>query len=566
MCSSTLLEKLLLQPTIHSKTTGIRAHPGKDFFMAQTAKIVIHPSFQIGDISPRLFSTFLEPIGTMVNGTMYNPKHPTANALGFRQDVIDALKVTDMPAIRLPGGNFVSGWQWKDSIGPKSERKVHLDPAWYQYITNEVGHDEYLQWAEAVQAESLYTINLGMGTGTVRDAMDIVEYTNHPGGSYWSDLRRKNGHEDPYGVKIWYLGNEMDGPWQLGSWDKNPKGYGILANETSKVMKWIDPTIKTAVCGSSAPFMDHFPQWEEEVLQECYDSVDYLSIHHYHSAPEGDYRCLLGGSHYYEDFIDTEAALIDVIQSKMRSDKKMMISFDEYGAMIRPNSPYVPGLGRYALYKTHYAFHPDRKYILHDPNNMQERLFPGGDMIRALSMASIQLAFVRRADKVGIGCMTGGLAALCASNRDHVWKAASYYIYEDLIHLCKGTSLQISTECETFDMPGYVIDNTSQYRGREGVPYVDAAAAWDPGSRKLAVFVINRNVDASYPLTLDLTGFSGLSFLQHTELFCKDLELSNSYDAPDNIVPRVNEASSFQNSMLTASLQPLSWNVFTLQG
>lgn len=155
--------------------------------MAQHAKIVIHPSFQIGEISPRLFSTFLEPIGTMVNGTMYNPKHPTANALGFRQDVIDALKVTDMPAIRLPGGNFVSGWQWKDSIGPKSERKVHLDPAWYQYITNEVGHDEYLQWAEAVQAEALYTVNLGMGTGTVRDAMDIVEYTNHPGGSYWSD-------------------------------------------------------------------------------------------------------------------------------------------------------------------------------------------------------------------------------------------------------------------------------------------------------------------------------------------------------------------------------------------
>ena len=173
--------------------------------MEKEAKITVHPSFEIGEISPRLFSTFLEPIGTMVNGTMYNPKHPTADEQGFRKDVIEALKSTDMPAIRLPGGNFVSAWDWKDSIGPKEQRKVHLDPAWYQYITNEVGHDEYLQWAEKVEAEPMYTINLG--TGGIRDAMDIVEYTNHEGGSWWSDLRKKNGHEKPYGVNVWYLGH-----------------------------------------------------------------------------------------------------------------------------------------------------------------------------------------------------------------------------------------------------------------------------------------------------------------------------------------------------------------------
>ena len=153
--------------------------------MAQKAKITVHPSFTIGEISPRLFSTFLEPIGTMVNGTMFNPKHPTANELGFRQDFIDALKKTGMPACRLPGGNFVSGWEWKDSIGPKEQRKKHLDLAWYQYITNEVGHDEYLQWAEQVGTEAMYTINLG--TGDIKDAQHIVEYTNHPGGTYWSD-------------------------------------------------------------------------------------------------------------------------------------------------------------------------------------------------------------------------------------------------------------------------------------------------------------------------------------------------------------------------------------------
>ena len=158
--------------------------------MSKDAKITIHPQFKTGDISRRLFSTFLEPIGTMVNGTMYNPKHPTADEEGFRTDIIEALKKTGMPAIRLPGGNFVSGWDWKNSIGPKEERRTVLDPAWYQYYTNQVGHDEYLSWAEKVGTEPMYTVNLG--TGDIRDAMAIVEYTNHKDTSYWAELRRKN--------------------------------------------------------------------------------------------------------------------------------------------------------------------------------------------------------------------------------------------------------------------------------------------------------------------------------------------------------------------------------------
>ena len=176
-------------------------------------------------------------------------------------------------------------------VTPKELRKKHLDLAWYQYITNEVGHDEYVQWAEQVGTEAMYTINLG--TGDIKDAQHIVEYTNHPGGTYWSDLRREYGHENPYDVKTWYLGNEMDGPWQIGSWGQNPKGYGILCNEVSKVMKWTDARIETAVCASSSLWMNTYPQWEEDVLQECYDTVDYISMHHYHSAPPETIRhCL----------------------------------------------------------------------------------------------------------------------------------------------------------------------------------------------------------------------------------------------------------------------------------
>ncbi len=527
--------------------------------MAKKATITVHPQFQIGEISDRLFSAFLEPIGTMVNGTMFNPKHPTADEQGFRTDFINGLKNTGLPAVRLPGGNFVSAWQWKDSIGPKSERKVHLDPAWHQYITNEVGHDEYLQWAEKVGTESMYTVNLG--TGRTQDAMDLVEYTNHPGGTYWSDLRRKNGHEDPYKVKLYYLGNEMDGPWQLGSWDKDPFGYGVLCNETSKAMKWIDESIETAVCGSSAPFMEHFPDWDERALDQCYDVVDYLSVHHYHSAEPGDIKSLLGGSLYYEDFINTEAAMIEYVRSKHRSPKRVMISFDEYGSMVRPFAPLNPGYGRYNMARSHYKFDPSRKYILHDPDNMTDRVFPGGDMLHLLSMTSIQLAFLRHADVVKIGCMTGGLGALCASNHDHVWKAASHYAFIQLIEYARGISLETKVDSETYDMPGYAIDDTSQYTGKEGVNYIDSASAWDKDKERLTVFVINRSETEEYPIDIDIKGFEGYNSYRHVEMYSPDFDAKNSFDNEDLIVPRENTEGTLKDGIFTCHVKPLSWNV-----
>jgi len=543
--------------------------------MARRARITIHPDFPIGDISPRLFSAFLEPIGTMVNGTMYNPKHPTADEQGFRTDFIKALAATGLPAVRLPGGNFVSAWQWKDSIGPKEQRKVHLDPAWYQYITNEVGHDEYLQWAEKVGTAPLYTVNLG--TGTMQDAMDIVEYTNHEGGTYWSDLRRKNGHEKPYDVDTWYLGNEMDGHWQLGSWEKDPFGYGVRCHELSKAMKWIDPKIKTAVCGSSAPFMEHFPEWDEKVLDQCYDVVDYVSVHHYHSAPPGDMLALLGGSHYYEDYINTEVAMFDYVASKHRSPKKMMLSFDEFGGMIRPNAPLNPGWGRYHMARIHYRVDPERKYILHDPDNMPDRPFPGGDMEHMLSMASIQLALLRHADRVKIGCMTGGLFALCASNHDTVWRTASHYCFMQLLTLARGLSMQVKVDSETFDLSGYAIDDTSQYTGKDGVPYIDSACAWDPEKGILTVFVINRNEAETYPVTLDLRGFDGrltrassdsdaeapasAIHFEHTEIFNEDLSIVTQPDNDTLFAPKTVSDAKFSDGLFETHVKPLSWNV-----
>ena len=530
--------------------------------MSKRATVTIHPAFTIGEISPRLFGAFLEPIGSMVNGTMYNPKHPTADDKGFRRDFIDALKDTALPAVRLPGGNFVSGWDWKDSIGPIEQRKAHLDLAWRQYIPNDVGHDEYLQWADRVGAEPLYTINLG--TGNINDAVSIIEYTNHEGGTYWSDLRKENGHEKPYGVKTWYLGNEMDGPWQIGSWEKNPRGYGVLAHEVSKAMKWVDPAIETVACVSSSPFLHTYPQWDMEVLQECYETVDYISLHHYHSAPIGDMGALLGGSAMFEEYIETEIALCDFIQTKLHTPKKMMLTFDEYGTW--PEAPQSLHYGKSGMLNvdTFYQFDPTAKYVRHDPDDWSTHMLHGrgNDILNAITSTSIMLTFLRHADRVKIGCMTGGLGALAASDRDHVWRSATYYAFTDLIQYGRGISLMPSVNCDTYDIPGYATSDFHQYDTHEGVPYIESAAAYDESKGELSVFVINRNWEQDTSLELDVAGFEGYDFVQHSQLYTNDLDAANSYENPDVITPSINTTAQFENGRVSAVVKKLSWNVF----
>ena len=526
------------------------------------AGITLHPEFKIGEISGRLFGAFLEPIGSMVNGSMYNPKHPEADEQGLRKDFYEALKETGLPAVRLPGGNFVSGWQWKDSIGPKEQRKTHLDMAWFQYIPNDVGHDEYLQWAEKAGTEAIYTVNLG--TGTLQDAADCVEYTNFEGGTWWSDLRKKNGHEKPYGVKTWCLGNEMDGPWQIASWEKDPRGYGVLAHETSKAMKWVDPSIETIACVSSSPFLNHYPDWDLQALAECYETVDYISLHHYHSAPPDLPGALLAGYQAFEDYIRTEIALCDYLRTKLRSGRTMMLALDEYASFFRPRGEVRLGKGGRQNAETFLNLDPDRTYIRHDPDDWSTRRMPpsAGEMPRTLAEASILLVLLRHADRIKIGCATGGLNSLCRSSREHVWRGALYYPHMDMHRVAGGVSLACKTVCDRYDVPGYAIDDMNQYGGFEGVETIQAAAAFSPETGELTVFVLNADLDEDQLLTLNLKGFDRLSFSEHTELYSDDPEACNTFENPDAIRPRKNTDTALDRGILTAKLHKASWNVF----
>lgn len=497
--------------------------------MAKEAKITVHPSFEIGEISPRLFSTFLEPIGTMVNGTMYNPKHPTADEQGFRKDVIEALKSTDMPAIRLPGGNFVSAWDWKDSIGPKEQRKVHLDPAWYQYITNEVGHDEYLQWAEKVEAEPMYTINLG--TGGIRDAMDIVEYTNHEGGSWWSDLRKKNGHEKPYGVKVWYLGNEMDGPWQTGH--KTATEYAHLANETAKAMKALDDSIELVACGSSSLWMPTFGDWEREVLEECYDSVEYISMHRYYANHENNAGDFLASNLDMDQFIKSVVAICDYVQGKKHGKKQINISFDEWNVWYH-SQEQDKQLKKWV----------QKPHQLEDVYNMEDALLVG----------SMLITLLRHCDRVKMACMAQlvNVIAPIMTSDTGAWRQTIFYPYMHASMFGNGTVLNTLVNAPVYD---------SKYGD---TPYLDCVIVDNEETEELVIFAVNKDLEEDMEVTCDLRQYADYKVREHIVLHDEDLKAVNTEDDPFRIRPEADGTSAMDGGQLTAVLKHKSWNVIRL--
>lgn len=268
--------------------------------------LTISPAFTVGETDPRLFGSFIEQMGRAVYSGIYEPGHPTADAEGFRGDVQELIHELRVPLIRYPGGNFVSGYLWEDGIGPREQRPHRADFAWRAIEPNEVGTDEFLQYCERMGVEPMMAVNLGLAG--LQDAKNLVEYCNLAGGTAYSDRRRQNGREKPYGVKLWCLGNEMDGFWQIGH--KEAHEYGRLAEEASKLMKWVDPTIET-------------------VLEHAYDWVDYISLHQYLDNRAEDTPSYLAAPLTTGARIREVTAVCDYVQAKRHSDKKMMLSFDE---------------------------------------------------------------------------------------------------------------------------------------------------------------------------------------------------------------------------------------------
>ena len=301
------------------------------------ARFVLDPAFEVGRVDARMFGSFVEHLGRCVYTGVYEPGHPRADADGMRADVLDLIRELGVTVIRYPGGNFVSGYRWEDGVGPMEQRPRRLDPAWHSIETNAFGLSEFIDTLRKLPgAEPMLAVNLG--TRGIAEALDLLEYANHPGGTALSDQRVEAGDTEPYDVRLWCLGNEMDGPWQIGF--KSADEYGRLAAATGSAMRLIDPGIELVACGSSARDMDTFGAWEATVLDHTYDLVDYISMHAYYEETNGDRDSFLASAVDMEAFIDGVVATCDHVAAKRKSAKKMRISFDEWNVWYtsRPDS------------------------------------------------------------------------------------------------------------------------------------------------------------------------------------------------------------------------------------
>ena len=499
----------------------------------KTARMILDRDFRIGQVDKRLFGSFLEHLGRAIYTGIYEPGHPMADEEGFRKDVLALVKELNVPVVRWPGGNFVSGYNWEDGIGPVEKRPKKLDMAWFSTESNAVGVHEFCSWAKKAGSSVMMAINLG--TRGVDEARNLVEYCNHPSGSYWSDLRVQNGAKDPLNVKLWCLGNEMDGPWQIGH--KTAVEYARVAHEAGKVMKWIDPSIELVASGSSNLYMPSFGSWEQTVLEEAYDTVDYMSLHQYYGNAEGDTASFLARSVEMDAFIDGVVSICDAVRAKLHSKKRIHLSFDEWNVWFHSN-------GRDQDYYDSRVW-KQAPPLLEDTYTFEDALLVG----------SMLITLLKHADRVKIACMAqlvNVIAPIMTAPGGGAWRQTIYYPFLHASRFGRGTVLR-----PVLDAP------QMQTKALGAVPNVDAVAV-EAEDGSLTIFAVNKDLENDVLIQADLRAFPELKLRSHIQLHADDVKACNTLEAPDCVVPRNGEGGTIENGRLELRLQSLSWNVIRL--
>jgi len=499
--------------------------------VVRKAEMILEKDFQISEIDPRLYGAFVEHLGRSIYGGIYEPGHPSADEQGFRGDVLSLVRELDIPVIRYPGGNFVSGYNWEDGVGPKDQRPRRLDLAWRTIEPNEVGVNEFVDWTRKAGSQVMMAVNLG--TRGVDAARNLVEYCNHPSGSYYSDLRIKHGYAQPHGIKLWCLGNEMDGPWQIGA--KTAYEYGRIALESAKVMKWVDPSIELVVCGSSGRGMPTFAQWEAEVLDLTYDHVDYISLHTYYGNRDNDTPNFLARTLDMDQFINSVIAICDYIKAKKRSSKTLHLSFDEWNVWYHSNGA-----------DKRVAPWPVAPPLLEDVYNLED----------ALVVGSMLISLIRRADRVKIGCLAqlvNVIAPIMTQTGGPAWRQTTFYPFMHASLYGRGTALLPVIKSDKYDSKDFT-----------DVPYLDAIGVFNEEKEELTIFAVNRNLEGGLEFTGDLRGFCGYEVVEHIVLTHEDLKAANTADQPNNVVPHLGGNAQISEGKLSALLPKQSWNVIRL--
>lgn len=495
-------------------------------------KSVIHVDkyFKIGKIDKRIYGSFIEHGGRAVYGGIYQPGSQLSDENGFRKDTMALIKELNVPIIRYPGGNFVSGYRWEDGVGPKSARPVRADMAWSSLENNSVGTNEFTTWSRAVGSDVMMAVNLG--TRGPEDAKNLLEYCNFPSGTYYSDLRISHGYKEPHNIKLWCLGNEMDGAWQMGH--KTAEEYGRIAAETGRLMKMLDPTIECVACGSSFYSISTFGSWEATVLDAAYEQIDYLSLHQYFGNRDGNTAEFLACNNIIDSFITSAISICDYVKSKKHSQKQINLSFDEWNVWYHSNETDKK-VERWSK----------APHLLEDIYNFEDALLVG----------SILITLLRHCDRVKIACLAQlvNVIAPIMTSDTGAWKQTIFYPFYYTSNYGRGTVLQA-----VVDAPAYESKNCGD------VPYLDSVVVWNEEQNAITIFAVNKDLKENMEMTCDLRQFEGYRITEHVVLTHDDFKAVNTEADPEHVVPQKNGISNLENGVLTAMLGKHSWNMIRL--
>lgn len=493
---------------------------------ALTAKILLDHDRTIAPISPLVFGGFAEHMGRCVYEGIYDPQSPLANEQGLRTDVLAALRDQNYTLIRYPGGNFLSGYDWLDGVGPKPQRPRRRDLAWQSIETNQFGTNEFIDFCKEIKAAPMMGVN--MGTGTIQSASNLVEYCNAPLGTYWADLRASHGYRDPHNVRYWCVGNEMDGPWQIGQLDA--EAYGKKALEASKMMKWQDPTIQTVLCGSSSDNMPTYPDWDRTALEIAWEHVDYHSMHYYAGNRANDTASYLASAVALEQFVDTLDATLRYVKAKRRSKHNVYLSWDEWQVWYKGD----PLQGNWT----------EAPHLAEEIYNLED----------ALVVAQWLNVFLRKSHVIKIACVAQivNIISWLQTRRDGLLKQVSYYPFQLVSSHARGEALDVRVQGARVE--------TNQFGA---VPALDVSASFDAETGRGAIFIVNRSLTDAVTTEIVWQDQPGVQVQQVYQMAGSDPKQANTWDDPQRLVPQRVTPPVADQGRVELRLPPLSFTVMT---
>ncbi|MDR7813152.1 arabinosylfuranosidase ArfA [Lacrimispora sp.] len=499
------------------------------------AKMLIEKGYQVSEVDKRIFGSFIEHLGRAVYDGIYQPGHELSDEDGFREDILNMVRELNVPVVRYPGGNYVSNFFWEDSVGPVEVRPKRLDLAWRSLETNEIGVNEFAKWTKKANSEMMMAVNLG--TRGLADACNLLEYCNHPSGTRYSDMRIAHGVKEPHKVKLWCLGNEMDGPWQIGH--KTMDEYGRVAEETAKAMKLIDPTIELVACGSSFLEMPTFPEWEAKILGYTYDHVEYISMHQYYGNDIGDTEDFLAKSDDMERFIRSVTATCDYIKAKKRSSKTINISFDEWNVWFHSNE-----VDKDTTKNQPWQIAPS---LLEDIYTFEDALLVGLMLI----------VLLKHADRVKIACLAQLVNVIAPVMTERgggrAWKQTIFYPFMHASKYGRGIVLKPILNSPRHDT-----------KTHEDVTDIECVAVMNEEKEELTIFAVNRNICQDIELITDMRGMEEYQLLEHIVLEHADLKMCNAA-GEEMVRPVSTKRSQMNGENLISILGMASWNVIRLR-